>query len=342
MIPFLNSNINAQPETELKQAAFSVTQFEDADRADWDAFIERSKNATFLHKIDYLHYHKDRFPDCSLLLWKKGKLFALMPGTTEGNAFYTHKGLTYGGLLLLPDAKMEDVIECFNAVNHFLQEKGIERVVYKAIPYIYAQLPAQEDEYALFRLDAKRISSGISTTIQLDARLPYHAMRKKAIKRAVQANLEIRLDAPIEDFWPILEGNLQKNFGVTPVHSLAEIKQLKAAFPENIRVYTAYKDDECVGGLLMYLTDRVSHLQYCAGSDKGKEQGALDLLFDFVITEAAKDKSYFDFGVSVENGGHYLNKGLIAQKQGFGGRGVVYQQFEYRTANQIGDLKEEC
>jgi hypothetical protein len=37
---------------------------------------------------------------------------------------------------------------------------------------------------------------------------------------------------------------------------------------------------------------------------------------------------YFDFGKSVEDGGWYLNEGLIGQKEGFGGRAVMYDTYK--------------
>jgi len=56
--------------------------------------------------------------------------------------------------------------------------------------------------------------------------------------------------------------------------------------------------------------------------------GALDAVFSFLINEEYTDKAYFDFGISTEKEGHYLNEGLIAQKEGFGGRAVVHQFYE--------------
>ena len=43
------------------------------------------------------------------------------------------------------------MLEIFEEVNSFLKKNGVAKVVYKAIPYIYADIPAQEDLYALFR-----------------------------------------------------------------------------------------------------------------------------------------------------------------------------------------------
>ena len=37
---------------------------------------------------------------------------------------------------------------------------------------------------------------------------------------------------------------------------------------------------------------------------------------------------YFDFGISNEDHGRYLNEGLVRQKSRLGGRGIVYNTFE--------------
>ena len=39
------------------------------------------------------------------------------------------------------------------------------------------------------------------------------------------------------------------------------------------------------------------------------------------------EKKYFDFGISTEQGGRYLNEGLVFQKEGFGARAVVYDTY---------------
>jgi hypothetical protein len=38
---------------------------------------------------------------------------------------------------------------------------------------------------------------------------------------------------------------------------------------------------------------------------------------------------YFDFGISTEKQGTYLNKQLIYQKEGFGARGVCYDWYKW-------------
>ena len=88
------------------------------------------------------------------------------------------------------------------------------------------------------------------------------------------------------------------------------------------------KENELLAGAVIFENEKIVHTQYLSNSDKGRKLGALDLLIDRLIKEFYKDKKYFDFGISNENNGKYLNKGLIHQKEGFGARAIVHDFYE--------------
>ena len=121
-----------------------------------------------------------------------------------------------------------------------------------------------------------------------------------------------------------------EKYGKHPVHSLQEIELLKTRFPENIKLYCACLNNELLAGVVMYYSgDEVAHCQYIASTELGREKKALPLLFDYLIKESAQaGYKYFDFGISTEKGGLYLNDGLLRQKFRLGGRGIVYNTFE--------------
>ena len=130
-------------------------------------------------------------------------------------------------------------------------------------------------------------------------------------------------------FWRILTDNLHQRYGLTPVHTVEEILLLHQRFPEHIRLVVAKENDVVVGGTVLYVTDRVVHSQYIAANARGKVIHALDLLFEVVIRQSLEDHPYFDFGISTEEHGTYLNEQLIYQKEGFGGRGLCYDWYEW-------------
>ena len=124
---------------------------------------------------------------------------------------------------------------------------------------------------------------------------------------------------------------LAKYHDAKPVHTAEELRLLADRFPENIKMYTACQDERIIAGVVMYLTPKVAHAQYIANSDEGRQCGALDAVMDYLINECYSAKEYFDFGISNENEGRFLNEGLISQKQEFGGRAIAYDFYELKV-----------
>jgi hypothetical protein len=263
------------------------------------------------------------------MIYRKDKLFALLPANKSGNTLYSHQGLTYGGIILNSKATILEVLEMFKCINEELKKNGFLKVIYKPVPYIYHTLPAQEDLYALFRLDARIVGRNISSTLLQPNKIKFIESRKSGIRKALANGVAIKKNNDLKGFWQILNANLKNKYGVAPVHTLEEIEQLQSRFPHNIKLYLAYKDEEMLGGTLLYITKQVIHTQYISASMRGKELGVLDLLFNYLLNEEYVDYRYFDFGQSTEQMGYVLNESLIFQKEGFGGRGMCYDIYEY-------------
>lgn len=307
-----------------------IRRYRREDKELWNSFVSKARNATFLFDRNYMDYHADRFDDNSFMFYHKGKLKAVLPANVAGDTLYSHQGLTYGGLLLDKKATVEDVLECFDSLNSWLRENGISKVVYKALPWIYQQYPSEEDLYALtWKCKAQLISRDISSSIVIDNKLKFAESRKSGIRKALSLNIEVGESNDVDGFWHVLEDNLGNRYNAKPVHTSSEMKLLMSRFPNNIKLYVAKMNGEIVGGTLIYVTPQVVHTQYISASVEGKKHGALDLLFDYIINKVYANCRYFDFGKSTEQGGAYLNEPLIFQKEGFGGRGVCYDWYQW-------------
>lgn len=304
-------------------------------RQTWDAFVAQSRQGTFLFNRNYMDYHQDRFTDHSLMIYYKDKLYALLPAnevTSPVKTLISHQGLTYGGLLTCNKMTAELTCEAFDAINEYLKRNDFKKVIYKAIPWIYHKVPSEEDLYALIHVaKAKLHAKEISTTIPLRHPLKFSEQRRRGIKKAIGNHLLIKLCAPadVRALWNILNDNLRHKYHTKPVHSYEELQLLMNRFPNNIIGYAVADGNEILGGSIIFVTPQVIHTQYIAASEKGKEKGALDLLFDYIINKKEWQVPYLDFGKSTEDQGNYLNCNLIHQKEGFGGRGVVYDTYEW-------------
>lgn len=311
---------------------FTVRQFQKTvDDARWNEFVSNARQSSFLFNRGYMDYHADRFTDMSLMVFKGDRLFALLPGNRVDGRFVSHGGLTYGGLLSSRRATVADLASAIKAANDYLSAAGVNEVIYKPTPYIYHVEPADEDLYCLWRdCGATIIARQISSTIDRDARGRVFDIRRQGMKKALRNGVTVAVCDDFASFWPILETNLQERYATRPVHTLDEMKLLAGRFPDNIKLWVATLDGMPVGGCVMYMTRNVAHSQYISASEKGKEVGALDLLFGTVIEHSLQRCRYFDFGISTELGGQSLNESLIYQKEGFGGRATLYDIYRYQ------------
>jgi hypothetical protein len=302
-----------------------------AQRADeWNRFVAASKNGTFLFDRRFMDYHSDRFSDYSLMVYLKGRLYALLPANADGQTLVSHGGLTYGGLVMGKECTAAGILEVFRTLNDSLRREGFHKVVYKAIPWIYHQLPSEEDLYALTDVcQAQLVIRDISSAIMGRHRLKFTESRRSGLRKALRRGLLVEESNDIEGFWQILRENLASKYGVCPVHNVAELLLLKNRFPDQIKLWIVSNDGRLVGGTLLFLTPQVLHTQYISANPEGKACGAIDLLFDTLINDVYKDYPIIDFGKSTVSDSARLNRQLVFQKEGFGGRAVCYDTYEW-------------
>lgn len=302
-------------------------------RKEWDDFIGLSRNATFLLNRGFMDYHSDRFTDASLLLYKGKKVLAAFPASCHTDCAISHGGLTYGGFIVGNDTHACDVGVFLQLAKEHYKSLGITKIIIKPIPYIYQRYPSDDQLYWLYRQGAQRTSCSLSTAIDLSSPLPFSTLRRRKVKNAIKSSLQAcctHETSDYETYWDVLSSVLMQQHGKKPVHTLDEILRLQDLFPNNIILYVVKhpQDGRIIAGTLIFVTPQVIHAQYIASSDEGKELGALDFLFDYLIRHYARSSHrYFDFGISTEAEGQYLNEGLNFQKEGFGGRSVIYDTY---------------
>lgn len=307
--------------------------YEPADAETWDVFCSAACQATFLLSRRFLSYHGDRFQDCSLILEEEGRWIGIFPAALhpgDDRSVVSHPGVTYGGILHQGALKGERIIAAISMICRHYAEHGHAKLIYKVVPWFYHTTPSQDDLYALFRLGAQRIRCDLSSTIDLQRRLPVSERRRRSLKKARRAGAEIREGSEyLSAFWQVVTDNLKRKHQTLPVHNLAEVTMLAGRFPDNIRCVVALLAGNVIAGVLIFATPVADHTQYIASSEAGYEISALDAVFEHCIASAASQgKRWFDFGISTENGGLVLNEGLYRFKSEFGGGGAVHEFLE--------------
>lgn len=307
-----------------------IVRYTPQDKAQWDELVAGSRNGNMLHLRNFMDYHSDRFADHSLMAMRDGTMLAVLPANVQNDTLWSHQGLTYGGWIM--PAKHIDpsvMLDVMQATMDYLRAQGISRLVYKPVPHIYHRYPAEDDLYALWRCGGRLLECGISSTIDLRNILPLDRGCRSASNAARRSGVEVGRSQDWVAYWQLLTQVLADRHDTSPVHTLDEILLLVNRFPSRIRLFTAAAADELLAGVVMFELGQVAHAQYIAASPRGRDLKALTRLFDYLIGYyAEREMHYFDFGISTEQHGTVLNRGLVQQKCRLGGRGIVYPIYE--------------
>jgi hypothetical protein len=305
-----------------------VRRYSSSDQGIWDDFVDRSKNATFLFRRDFMDYHAHRFTDQSLMAFDEGKLVALMPASLgQDGTIVSHGGLTYGGMVIDARTTAAGALDLFRRLLDRCKADGFSRLHYKPVPHIYHRSPAEEDLHALYLCNAQLCRSDLSGTIALQDFDGFAKSKRAGLKAADNAGVVVSESLNFAPFWALLVERLAERHDAAPTHSLAEIELLAGRFPQQIKLFVAKQQSELCAGIVVFDCGNTVHTQYISSSNIGREVGAIDAIVAHLVRRAYKDRRWLDFGISTVNQGRDLNVGLSRQKEMYGARTTVYQQY---------------
>ena len=308
--------------------AWRIEQYTPTKKEEWNHLVSTSRAPHFLFYRDYMEYHADRVQDASVLLYEGRRLAAALPANRDGDVIRSHGGLTFGGFITDTRVTAHRMLAAVDTAMQFFRDEGFSRIVYAPVPHIYHAVPAEEDLYALFRRGARLVRRDLSSTIDLTRRVRTSKGRRSSRKRAMRDGLTVERSSDYHAFIDLLASVLEERYDVAPTHTGDELALLAAHFPDAISLYIARADEEFLAGVVIYETEMVVHTQYIAASEAGRRCGAVDAIVTSLLENIYAEKRYFDFGISTERGGMYLNEGLIRNKESYGARGVAYDRYE--------------
>jgi hypothetical protein len=309
---------------------YEVVLYNEHYQKEWDDFCDDA-NTTFICKRSYMDYHSNRFDDYSLVIKRKDNIAALLPCHRVKDKIYSHLGLTYAGLIYKEDSYFSEVKLFWELVLKFLNENKFESITVKSIPDFYTYSAREDFDYIANVLEAQLIRTDLSIAVNKNLRIPLKKGRKSSVSKARKFNLTIKESFDFESFWlELLMPELNRKYNTVPVHSLHEINYLANNNKNDIKQFDVYFENLLVGGCTIYIFKSIIHVQYISSSAKGREIGALDFLFDYLINVRFKNYNYFDFGTVNENEGKNINKGLLEWKEGFGARSYCHKTYSIR------------
>ena len=216
---------------------------------------------------------------------------------------------------------------CMESICNYYKIQGFNKILYKEIPHIYHKQPAEEDRYSLFVNGFSPLSVDVSTVLNLSDPIKMRKGRKAQVSKAKREGVVVREVCDnfyFDEFMKLEDSVLLDRHNLHAVHSSSEIILLHDRFPHNIRLFCAFYNEKMISGTLVYEYDEVVHTQYMAADENARNLGALDYIISEIINYYKNTKKCLDFGISTEHDRVFLNEGLVSQKEGFGGRTVVY------------------
>ncbi len=285
----------------------------------WDNFVSTAKNSSFLFYRNFMDYHKDRFEDHSLLLFKKDQLVGLFPANQRKKHLYSHQGLTFGGLILPKNIGAYEVHQLLLSVMKYAKAANFKQLIIKTIPEIYHSQKTNELLYFL-SLYGKLKSRNLVLAIDYTEKVQIHKTKRKHFDKNHNLGFEIEENGSLAEFWnEVLAPKLDEKYSAKPVHSLAEITKLQTDFPSSIIQYNIKLEDEILAGITIFKHNNVVKSQYGANTTKGTSVRALEYLFIYLIEKFEKEgMHYFSMGtVDADNELGY-NSGLLKQKEELG------------------------
>lgn len=311
-----------------------IKQYHESYRERWDDLVMRhSVNGTFLQTRKFLEYHRDRFEDASVIIYKgNDTIVAVIPACTltenGRKIFSAHQGSTFGGIVIAQSFyNIEHVNEIMNVFEEYLRQSGYDEVCLKCTGDIFVRHNSSLLNYFLYQkgftsyeelssyIDFSQYNEDISSNFTSGRRRDY----KYSLKNALTfSRLENRTE--IENFYGILCNNLHK-FHAVPVHSFDEIMEFKESrLKDIVEFYGVFCQEHMIAGSMIFLFhDLVFHTQYLAADQSCLKMYPMNFM-NYNLIKTARDRAfkYFSFGTSTYEHGKILNKELAVFKEGFG------------------------
>jgi len=317
---------------------FDVFRYSKSDELQWDEFVPTGNNGTLFHLRAFINYHPDeRFIDHSLLIKKKGKLFAVFPAAEQiidKNYFLvSHPGTTVGSFVVPENLSISDALKLTETLVSYAQSQNFFGIRITLPPNLYQHRLSNYMDFSFFKQKFYYLKRDITSILFLEQ--PFEKTIKKfrpshirAVRKAQENCVYVTQSNDFDSFFNILKKNLKIRHGVNPTHTLEEIKLLNKLFPEKINLFAAFLDETMIAGVVNFqINEHVVLAFYISHDEEHADSRAVNLLF-YKIFEWALNSNFqiYDFGIFTING--QPNMGLGRFKENFGASGIFRDTIE--------------
>ena len=301
----------------------------------WDSFVESSGNGTLYHTQRFLGYHPEsRFTHFHHFLTLDGVLRGLVTGCLRNEngkkIFASHTGASFGGFVLPADMGLQETDALICAFLNYLERKQFSRADLTLPPQFVMSVPNQHADFILcregFSFRKREMSAVVPLLFTEDGILDSFApAARRGVRKALDSGVTVVADDSADayrEYHAILTENLALRHQVKPVHSLAEMIDLKKRFPDRITLLLSMLDSKIIGGIWMFKANRTASIAFYIAHRQGAEAlRPVNLLyFESIRLSLSWKVKYFDIGLFSVN--MVPNYGLGRFKEQFGAKGL--------------------
>lgn len=297
-----------------------------SDAANWDAFVERSKETTFFHRsgwkevIERAFNHRTHF----LLAESNGKIEGILPLAEIKHFLFGHSlsslpFCVYGGIAAETDAARELLDQ---AAQKLAAELKVDHLEYRNIKPLHEDWPTK-DIYVTFR---KPIDPDQEQNMKNIPR-----KQRAMVRSGIKHGLVSELDANVDRFFRVFADNMLRHG--TPALPRSYFALLMEVFGRDCEVLSVTLNGEVISSVLsFYFKDEV--LPYYAGDTvRARHLAANDFKYWELMRRACeKGCRVFDYGRSKRGTGSFDFK----KNWGFEPEPLHYE-YQLHRAKQVPD-----
>ncbi len=299
---------------------------------EWDDFVWQSNGGTLFHTRQFLSYHpKDRFKDHSMIFYKSGRRIAQMPAadilTMGKRTLFSHRGASYGGLIYKDLLGIRETFDYVQTLIDHAKKSGFQAIDLTPPPYCYYDYPNDYLEFALvqngFTYRKREISSVITLNFpENDILSIFKESSRRAVRKAGKMGVVVRESDDYARFYEILQKNLRLRHNVSPTHTLDELIKVRDLYPDRVRLFAAFHEQDMIAGVIMFDCNPLVTLAFYISHDESfQEYRGVNLLFyEIVAWSIKRGFRFLDFGIFTVD--EDPNWGLARFKESFGAQGI--------------------
>lgn len=310
----------------------------------WDNFVNNlSINGTIYHTQLFLSYHNNKFEDSSILIYEKNKLIAVFPCCKDGINYYSHKGSTCGGIVIL---------EKYYKLNKLI--KIMEKIYDYYNSNLYIKL--SEDIYfrKKFSNDLLNFVLSIKCKKYNDLSLYFNINKedildifpkndnKRLLKKFIKNNDEIKFEITQNEneyiqYYKLLRKNLLEKNNVKPLHSLEEFLDLKKKINNKQFLFISKnKNNEILSGAYVFqINDYTLYTVYLMTNYEKENSQIFYLIYYLLLLCQQKNINILSLGACTKNGGREILNSNYNFKTSCGCFPTLKYNFEFKNKVEI-------